>query len=122
MLRDWEEEAAQNFDSPEQWEKVKEILAWLRTYGIYYYDASQPTFNLNDGLLRISRGLNGAATTEPSTEGCAWSAKSSDFGPWEMVWFAFSRQTSSPTDGNSRRWETDSLSLAAARLRHHFCS
>jgi hypothetical protein len=45
-LSDWESERREIFG--ERWGRVQEALSWLRTYGIYYYDAKIGNFTFGD--------------------------------------------------------------------------
>jgi len=38
-LRDWKNEAAEMFDSDNEWEEVERLLHALEVQGIFYFDA-----------------------------------------------------------------------------------
>jgi hypothetical protein len=47
VLRDWEEERTELF-GPERWKVVRKLLASLKMFGIYYYDAKPGNIEFGD--------------------------------------------------------------------------
>lgn len=47
-MSDWEAETAEMFG--EKWPAVQSILGWLRSYGIYYFDAKPGNIRFEEGV------------------------------------------------------------------------
>jgi hypothetical protein len=48
VLEDWESDRSEMFDGEPRWSKVKELLAALESFGIYYYDVKPGNIMFGD--------------------------------------------------------------------------